>query len=113
MMNMLTLVGRVINDPILKKDENRSTYANITLAITRRFKDADGTYPTDYIDCVVRGNVAQGVCEYLSKGDLIGIKGEIRTTKKELEIVANSVTFLASKQKNMPVEDIDEELEIV
>ena len=36
MINMTMLVGRVINEPIIKKDENRSTYANITLAITRR-----------------------------------------------------------------------------
>ena len=101
MMNQLLIVGRIANDPELKTLESGKQVANITLAVPRSFKNADGEYDTDFISTIAYDNIATNTAEYISKGDIVGVKG--RTAKSsqdsELQIIAEKVTFL-SKSKS-------------
>ena len=80
----------------------------MTLAVPRSYKNAEGVYETDFIDCVLWNGVANNVVEYCKKGDLVGIKGRIETRTEEVneekkkitEIIAEKVTFLSSKSNN-------------
>lgn len=100
MLNQVILVGRLTSDIKVVKDENGAKYAVITLAIPRNFKNADGEYDTDFISTIAYDNVAANTAEYVSKGDIVGVKG--RTAKisqdSELKIIAEKITFL-SKSK--------------
>ena len=107
MLNNVVLVGRIVGEIKLEELENGGKIARLTLAVPRSFKNMDGEYETDFIDCVLWHTVAETTKECCCKGDLIGIKGRIQTRnienengekKKITEIIAEKVTFLASKK---------------
>lgn len=107
MLNQVVLVGRLAKEVELKELESGKKVANITLACPRPFKNEDGIYDTDFVDCILWDAVAQNTAEYCKKGDIIGIKGRIQTrnimdedgTKNKVqEIIAEKVTFLSSKK---------------
>ena len=106
MINNVTLIGRLVSDPEVKELE-KSKVANITLAVSRRFKNEEGNYETDFIDCVVWNELANNLKEYCKKGDLVGIIGRVQTTvyttkeeqkRKATEIVVEKLSFLQAKK---------------
>lgn len=108
MLNQIVLVGRLTKNINVNKSENGVKLATISLAIPRSFKNMEGTYDTDFIDCVAFENVAENTAAYCSKGDIVGIKGRVQSRvietggKKEylMDIVAEKVTFLSSRKKD-------------
>ena len=107
MLNQLVVIGRLVRDPELRKTENGKNVTNITLAVPRSYKNPNGEYDTDFIDCVLWSTVAESTTEYCKKGDLLGVKGRIKTrkietedekTKQVTEVVAEKVTFLSSRK---------------
>ena len=107
MLNDVVLVGRIVRDLELKESEHGKKYANLTIAIPRSFKNVNGEYETDFIDCVLWNVIAENTTEYCHKGDVVGVKGRIqtRTIEKEdgskehkLEVIAEKITFLSSKK---------------
>ena len=107
MLNQIVLVGRLTRNIKINKSENGKKIANISLAIPRSFKNMEGTYDTDFIDCVAFENIAENTASYCSKGDVVGVKGRVQSRvvekegKKEylMDIVAEKVTFLSSRKK--------------
>ena len=112
MLNQVVIVGRLVRDPEVRETEEGKKVTNITLAVPRSFKNMEGNYDTDFIDCVAFDMIAENTKEYCSKGDIIGVKGRIQSKliekegKKEniLELIAEKVTFLSSK-KDIDVEE--------
>lgn len=106
MLNQIILVGRLTRNITVNKSDKGNKVATISLAIPRSFKNSEGTYDTDFIDCVAFDNIAENTCEYCSKGDIIGVKGRVQSrviekdNKKEylMDIVAEKITFLSSKK---------------
>ena len=106
MLNQLVVIGRLVKNPEVKKTESGKKVTNITLAVPRSYKNVNGEYETDFIDCILWNNVAESTTEYCHKGDLLGIKGRIQTRtyqkdeekKYVTEVVAEKVTFLSSKK---------------
>ena len=107
MLNQVVIVGRLVKDPTLEERENGGNYGFMTLAVPRSYKNMEGVYETDFIDCVLWNGVASNVVEYCHKGDLVGIKGRIQTRTEEVneekkkitELIAEKVTFLSSKSQ--------------
>lgn len=105
MINMVMLVGRLAQDPEIFERENGKKISRVTLAVNRKFKSTDGTYRTDFIDCVLWNTMAKNISEYCSKGDLIGIRGRIQVEhyekdgvkRKIVEVIAEGITFLSTK----------------
>ena len=114
MLNQIVMVGRLVSDPELKETESGKKVSNLTLAVPRSYKNENGEYDTDFVDCTLWTGVAESTAEYCKKGDLIGIKGRVQTDsyensdgkkQKTMRVVAEKVTFLSSKSK-----DIEEEI---
>lgn len=107
MLNQVVLVGRLTRNIRINKGESGKKIATISLAIPRSFKNMEGTYDTDFIDCVAFENIAENTASYCSKGDIVGVKGRVQSRvvekegKKEylMDIVAEKVTFLSSRKK--------------
>lgn len=107
MLNQTVLVGRLTNDPELYETETGKKLTRITLAVPRAYKNVNGEYDTDFIGCKLWQNVAQSTTDYCKKGDLVGVKGRIQTSRYDTEdgerflteVVAEKVTFLSSKPK--------------
>lgn len=110
-MNQVIVVGRLVSDPKIIGTKNKKK-AVITISVSRNYKDLNGVYKSDIMDCTIWAEFAQQVCELCKKGDLLAVKGRIQssvtiddgttydeTVKNELTIVAEKVTFLASGKK--------------
>ena len=106
MTNMVMLVGRIINVEINENDEK----SKIKIAVNRTYKNADGIYETDFFECYLFPVMYSKVNEYCQKGDLIGIRGNLRSKDDKIEIVANQITFLNSAT-NKGVEEESEDNE--
>ena len=104
MNNLVVLVGRLVSTPELKETEEGKKFTYITLAVPSSFKNEEGIYETDFIDCILWNGIAESTAEYCRRGDLIGVRGRIQTTNverddfkyKKTEIVAEKVSFLAT-----------------
>lgn len=114
MLNHVILVGRLTSKSRLLEKENGKKYLKITLAIPRAYKNKVGAYDTDFIDVILWTNIAENTNELCNIGDLIGVKGRIETRviekeienseynkfEKEINVIAEKVTFLSSKKTN-------------
>jgi len=107
MLNQVVIVGRLVEEPKTKDLDSGSKVLNITLAVPRSYKNSEGEYETDFIDCTLWKGIAESTEEYCKKGDLLGIKGRIETKiwtddkdvkRKVQQVIAEKVTFLSSKK---------------
>ena len=113
MLNQVILVGRLTRNPEVNKTDSNKHYSHITLAVPRSFKNMNGEYDTDFVDCILWDSVAKSTKEYCHKGDIVGVKGRVqsRTVEKDdkteylMEIIAEKITFLSNKK---PEEKADE-----
>lgn len=108
MLNQIILVGRLVKTPEVIETESGKKMSYITLAIPRTFKNADGEYDTDFIDCVLWELVAESTSEYCKQGDIVGVKGRVQSRMiededgnnyKKMEVIADKITFLSSKKE--------------
>ena len=108
MLNQIILVGRLTRNIEIHKAESGVNVATISIAVPRSFKNTEGVYDTDFIDCVAFDSIAINTSEYCGKGDIVGIKGRVQSKlveldegKKEnkLKIICEKITFLSSKPK--------------
>ena len=108
MINQIMLVGRLVKTPDLFITESGKKGSFITLAVGRPYKNQNGEYETDFLDCTLWTGIAENTAEYCKTGDIIGIRGRIQsriidnadgTKQKIMEIVADKVTFLSSSNK--------------
>ncbi|MCM1235598.1 MAG: single-stranded DNA-binding protein [Ruminococcus flavefaciens] len=107
-MNKVELVGRLTRDPETRytQGENSSAIARFSVAVNRRFKNAEGNYDADFINCVAFGKTAEFIEKYFKKGMAIGISGRIQTgnyTNKDgvkvytTDVVVEEAEFVESK----------------
>ena len=76
-----------------------------TLAVDRRYKNANGEKETDFFPVVCWRQVADLSAQYLSKGKQVAIAGEVQTRSYEkdgvkryvTEVVADEVQFLSPR----------------
>lgn len=107
-MNKSILVGRLTRDPEVRysQGENANAVARFTIAVNRRFKNNEGNYDADFINCVAFGKSAEFIEKYFKKGMAIGITGRIQTgnyTNKDgvkvytTDVVVEEAEFVESK----------------
>lgn len=97
MLNQLVLVGRIAGEFVDGKIDGQ-VVKQVKLAIPRSYKNEDGEYDTDILPIILRGNIGSNTYQFCKKGDIIGVKGAVLTTKnKQIYICAEKVTFLSSK----------------
>ena len=94
-----------MTDMEMLEKEDEKEKCTITLAVPRSYKNEEGAYETDFIDCVLWNGIASNTAEYCNKGDLIGVKGRIQGNDGKIEIIVEKVTFLSSKPKDEESEE--------
>lgn len=106
--NNITLIGRLVEDPELKKTQSDISVLQSRIAVQRNFKNKDGNYEADFINF----NAFRGLADFISnnfhKGDMIAINGELRaeTYQKNdgnrgyrVDVSANNASFCGSKSE--------------
>ena len=86
------------------------------MAVKRSFKNPDGIFDTDFITCSVWNIIAEKVCEFCRKGDLISVKARVQNNNYldkddkmiySYEFIAEQVSFLQNSKNNDKEEDND------
>ena len=103
MLNRCILIGRLAKDPELKYTMNNKAVCTFSLAVERKFEKQ-----TDFINIIVWGKTGENCANYLSKGKLAAIDGELHIRSYETkdgrkatttEVVADNVRFLSPKNE--------------
>ncbi len=121
-MNKALLIGNLTKDPEFATTQNGVSLAKFTIAVQRKFKNANDEYESDFINCVAWRSNAEFVNKYFKKGNKIGIVGTIQTrsydgedgTKRyATEVVVEECEFVQSKKcdNNDKAEETKPELE--
>jgi single-strand DNA-binding protein len=109
MLNRIVLIGRLTKDPELRYTPNGAAVATFTLAVDRSRKNPQGERETDFINIVTWNKLAENCANYLNKGKLAAVDGElhIRTYDGQdgqkrwvTEVVADNVRFLSPKDSS-------------
>ena len=95
MTNYVMLIGKLTEKPIFENDKKD---CKITLAVPRSFKNENGEYETDFIDCQLYGYIAQNTVDWINKGELVGVKGRLQVVENNLLVIAEKITFLSTKK---------------
>lgn len=117
-MNKAILVGNLTKDPEMRTTPNGVSVTSFTVAVQRRYKDADGNYQADFINCVAWRSTAEFVAKYFTKGSRIGVVGTIQTRTYDdqngnkryvTEVVADEVEFAGSKPQSQDMQEPTEQ----
>lgn len=107
-MNKVELIGRITRDLEVRTGGSTSIL-NFNVAVQRKFKDKDGKYTADFINCVAFGKQAEFIAKYFKKGSQIAIVGRINTgsyTNKDgktvytTDVAVEEADFVGSKSEN-------------
>lgn len=107
-MNKAILVGRLTKDPELKTTASGVNVCSFTIAVNRRFKNSEGNYDADFINCVAWRQQADFLSRFFSKGHFVGVVGSIQTRNYErdgqrvyvTEVVADEINFVGSRPQS-------------
>lgn len=107
MMNTVMLVGRLSSDPEIRTTESGKNVVRISVAVNRSFKNPNGIYETDFIDCTLWDGLAKNLSEYCKKGDTVGVRGRLQVSHyekeeqkmKKVDVIVEKLTFLSNKKQ--------------
>lgn len=104
-MNSVTMIGRLTNEPELRRTQTGTACCSFSLAVKRpKAKDT-----TDFHNFVVWQQGAEYLCQYGHKGDLVGVTGYLTTRewtdkdgnkRKAIEVNCDSVELISSKKSD-------------
>ena len=107
MLNHITIMGRLVRDPELRRTGSGIAVASFTLAVDRDFKASDANEKeVDFIDCVAWRQVGEFVSKYFSRGRMAVVSGRLQirswndkdgNKRRTAEVVADNVYFGDSK----------------
>lgn len=108
-MNKCILIGNLARDPELSTTTNGVPVCRFSIAVSRRFSNAEGEREVDFLNIVVWRNIGENCHKFLKKGSKVGIVGNIQTRSYDAtdgskryvtEIVAEEVEFLSTRSQD-------------
>ena len=109
-MNKVVLMGRLCNDPELRyAGEKNSPVTNFTIAVNRDYKNNEGKYDADFIECEFWGRKSEIFCKYMTKGRPTIIDGKLRLHKYtndhgeniyKIRVFVDDFHFILSDKRN-------------
>lgn len=106
-MNNTYFIGRLVTDPELRETETGKKVVNVTVAVPRSYKNKDGNYDADFIDCAFWDHNAEYVSK-MSKGNELAVQGRTETRLyekdgnkiKDYKVVVDSCKNLDKTKEN-------------
>lgn len=109
MLNTITIMGRLVRDPELRRTQSGTAVCSFTVAVDRDFQSKDGgERQTDFIDVVAWRQTGEFVSKYFTKGRMIVVSGSLQSRKWQdrngqnrisWEVIADNVYFGDSKRE--------------
>lgn len=108
MLNCVSVAGRIVRDPELRRTGSGKAVASFTVACDRDFKNQQtGEKEVDFFDCVAWGAAGENAARYFSKGQMAMVTGRLQIRqytdkngqkRRTAEILVNSIYFCGSKE---------------
>lgn len=108
MLNTITIAGRMVRDPELRRTGSGKAVTSFSVACDRDFKDSQtGEKEVDFLDCVAWGSTAETVERYFRKGQMAMVTGRLQIRqytdkngqkRRYAEILVSSVYFCGGKE---------------
>ena len=106
-MNNTYFIGRLVTDPELRETESGKKVVNVTVAVPRSYKNKDGNYDADFIECAFWDHNAEYVSK-MSKGNELAVQGRTETRLyekdgnkiKDYKVVVDSCKNLDKSKEN-------------
>ncbi|MBO4509631.1 MAG: single-stranded DNA-binding protein [Spirochaetaceae bacterium] len=97
-LNHVVLIGRLTHDVELKYLPNGSPVANLSIAVNRNKKEGDQwVEQTSFFNVQLWGNSAENLKQYLVKGKMIAVDGELRQDRWEKDGQTQSKVYIYSR----------------
>ena len=105
-MNKVYLIGNLTRDPELTTTTSGISVCRMSIAVGRRFSNAEGSRETDFFNVTAWRGTADNCAKFLKKGNKVAVSGSIQTRNYEkadgtkgfsVDIIADEVEFLSSK----------------
>lgn len=112
-INRVNISGNLTRDPELRQTQSGMAVLSIGVAVNDRRKNQQTGEWEDipnFVDCIVFGQRAQSLSQYLSKGSKVAIDGKLRWSQWEkdgqkrskIEVVVDEIEFMSSRQVASP-----------
>ena len=107
MLNHITIMGRLVRDPELRRTGSGTAVASFTVAVDRDLAAQGQQKETDFIDCVAWRQTGEFVSKYFVKGNMIVVSGRLQirnwndkdgNKRRSAEVVADNCYFGSSKK---------------
>lgn len=107
-MNKLFLIGNLTAEPEVRTTHSGTTVCTFTIAVNRKFADANGDRKTDFFRINAWKQLGENCGKYLSKGKKVAVVGELQarlyeakdgTTRISLDVQSDEIEFLTPKEQ--------------
>ena len=109
MLNTITIAGRMVRDPELRRTNSGKAATSFTLAVDRDFKNQQtGEKEVDFLDCTAFGAAGENAAKYFRKGQMAIVTGRLQIRqytdkngqkRRQAEILVSNVYFSAAARK--------------
>ena len=82
-MNVVVIIGRLTKDVELRRTGTGKAVASFTLAVNKDYRNEQGGYDADFIECVAFEQKAETISKYVHKGDRFAVLGQLATRSYE------------------------------
>ena len=120
-LNRIQLIGHLGKDPEGRVTPKGSKVCSFSLAVNRRWKNSAGEEKesTDWFNVEAWGRLGEICQQYLRKGRLVFLEGQLRTDRYDHEgetryyskVVASQMQMLDRKAEDLPSVECDEPAE--
>ena len=110
MLNHITIMGRLVRDPELRRTGTGIAVASFRVAVDRDFAPKDGgERKADFIDCVAWRQTGEFISKYFTKGRMIVVDGRLEmrdwtdkdgNKRTSAEVVVANAYFGDSRRDN-------------
>ena len=106
MLNRITMTGRLVADPELRRTQSGVSVTSFRIANDRDYGKGEEK-ETDFFDVVAWRSTAEFICKYFAKGRMISVDGRLQTrgwkdregnNRVSIEILVDNAYFADSKK---------------
>lgn len=112
-INRVNISGNLTRDGELRQTQSGTAVLSLGVAVNDRRKNQQTGEWEDvpnFVDCIVFGQRAQGIAQYMTKGAKVAVEGKLRWSQWErdgqkrskLEVIVDEIEFMSRREERQP-----------